>query len=865
MENNEQCMNLQFQFLIMKYFEDEDVCHSTDELSFLMAPNMKNIGLTESDGEKFSAVLDAIIELLINDYAALQKVDGEYKKGLTEDYDYHMFDVVNGIATAFQIEIDKNDFLFTEAYEKLDAAVADKRCIFTEKDKSDFIRLYNYHINNYKEYDSPLTTEAQLEYLVARVFQNKKVGSRVTTEEIYKALEPNFQRWIAKDRTRTEADFHALIDGSLETLSNVNLQVNVVESVKVRYGKETRLEKPEKKKDDKEEGTPKGPQKEQEALLNKQLENITKNLSFTEHPFSFQDTIKWSPALKVWRSQDSLSDYWTYIVSLMEDQLEINRDEDDGSYGFTPFSWENILTSEDIFDIIDNSELVESSFNVDQLYRIGANIVKNIELYAVRVKDYETSIERIYLYEKNGHDVKKLSFSFMLSKQNDALQLKDIGAGIDSSNLAKLLKEIKDNYEQIPLQYMCQKLGWNGNAFVGAEMVGKQKYFLCRETNSLKVSSPAESSLRVWTDLCSKVIKDNVYGQIILATSFASALVEPLGKTTILMNLCGKSSIGKSTYEALATSVWSKPDDPRIHFSFSGTELGIIANLNDNFGVCVVIDDTSKSKLSDFTDFIYEVENSQSRARLGKDHQPEPVSYWKTSVLLSSEISILGGCNKDKEGVLRRLFEFHLQQGDLTKDAQQANEIESVVKDHYGVSGLAFVRFILDNGLQNDLEDMYAEQLEITRQKAGENGVEQGMAERSALILLAAQIANDALNLGFDLEAISDCLDQTVKEAVRKFEGNHRDFSREELQEIFNEILPDIQDKAIKIDDNYYHVLVDDFSDIEKNHEKEKNELRDLFNRYELTMTNKSGKDATHSITIDSHTKRVISIVKVVD
>lgn len=855
MENNEQfeqCMSLQFQFLIMKYFENKKTLHSVDELSALLAPNMEKIGLTEDSKEKFGEVLRAVIQLLINDFAVLQETDKpeQYKKGLDGDYDYHMLDVVNGIATAFQIEIDKKDFLFSDAYEKLDAAVADKRCIFTEADKSDFIRFYDLHINNYKGYNSSLTTEAQLEYLVARVFQNKKVGSRVTTEEIYKALEPNCQRWIAKDRTRTDADFHALIDGALKILSNVGRKVNVIESVEFCYGKERKSEsdKETKKDDDNKE--------------------VTMYLSSLKHPLSFKNVIKWFPTLKVWRSQDIFPDYWIYIISLMEDQLEINYDEGGGSYVFTPFSWENILANTDILYIVDSiksvTERFEESIDSNQLYQIGKDSIKDTKLYVVRVKDFETEMERIALYKKTGTDIRMLPFSFMLSRQNDALQLKDIGAGINAPILAKLLDEIKKNYDKIPIQYTFQKLGWNGDAFVGAEIVGKKEYPLFRDEKSLHVSRDKERSLQAWVELCSKILKGNVYAQIILAASFASALVKPLNRKTLIINLCGRSSIGKSTFEALATSVWSKPDDSRIYFTFDGTELGILAKLNDNYGVGVVIDDASKGKLTDYSSFISEIEESTSRARQGKDHHPEPESHWNTCVFLSSEISILDQCNKEKEGVLRRVYEFHLQQGELTKDAQQANEIDMVTKKNYGVAGLKFIRFIIDNDLQNDFEDMYAEQLEITREKAGESGVEHGLAEQSALILMAAQIANDALGLEFDLEAIADCLAQTGKEAIRNFEGNLKEFSREELREIFNEILPDIQEKAIKTDDNYYHVPVKEFTEIEKKHHKEKDELRDLFNRYELTKTDKGAKATSHTITIDSNQKKVISIVKVV-
>lgn len=845
MENREQflqCMQQQIQFLILTNFEIAGSKFSVDDMTNLIAPQMAQINL-ETNIEQFRPVIESEIQILSKDRHAIKMTDksGIYTKGLEGDYSDCIIDLVRGISNAFQIDdIDKDDFLFSEAYQKLDAATASKKCIFSDKDKSTFIKFFDNYMNDFIGYESELTTNVQLQYLITQVFQSKKIGSRVTTKEIYRALEPNCKIWLAKDHTKTESDFEALIDGTLEQMACVQEKVNLTgNDVTVNY---------------------KAIKTEEEST-----EDILKQFHYEQHPFVLENPIKWYPAFNVWRAQDSFQDYWVYIISLMEDQLEMDHEEDDDSYGYTPYSWNYILTDNDISNLIEHAKSVDRIINDHHLYRIGESLIPKGELYAARLKNFETGAEQINLYKRNGSETKRLSFSFMLSQQNDATKLKDIGLGIDAAILGKLLQQIKTNYESIPVQYACDKLGWNDNVFVGSEMIGEKKYYLSPDFCALKSSSSKENSLQIWTDLCRKVMKDNIYAQIILATSFASALVKPLDKTTITMNLCGKSSIGKSTFENLATSIWSKTDDPKIRLSFNATEMGIIAELNDNYGACVVIDDTSKSKLTDFTDLIYEIENSQSKTRLGKDHKSEPESYWKTTILLSSELSILDSCSKDKEGTLRRLYEFHLKQGDLTKDAQQANEIDAITRANYGVAGLAFVRFIFDNGLQNDLEDMYAVQLEITRQKAGENGVEQGMAERSAIILLAAQIANSALRLGFDLESIADCLAQSVSEAVQNFEGNHREFSREEIRNAYNEILPDIQEKAIKVDENYYHVPVKEFAEIEEQHKKKKNELRDLFNRYELTKVDKGARATAHTITYESKQYKVISIVKAVD
>ena len=844
MENRQQflqCMQQQIQFLILTNFEIAGSGFSVDDMTNLIAPQMAQIN-SDANIDQFRTVIESEMQILSKNHYAIKMTaeSGIYTKGPEGDYSECIIDLVRGISKAFQINhIDKDDFLFSEAYQKLDAAAASKKCIFSDKDKSMFIKFFVNYINDFIGYESELTTDVQLKYLITKVFQSKKIGSRVTAEEIHRALGPNCKIWLAKDHTKTESDFEALINDTLEKMACVQEKVDLTGNVTVNY---------------------KAIKTEKESIV-----DFLKQFHYEQHPFVLENPIKWYPAINVWRAQDSFQDYWVYIISLMEDQLDMDHEEDDDSYGYTPYSWNYILTDNDIFSLIEHAKSVDRIINDHHLYRIGEGLIPKGELYVARLKNFETGAEQINLYQRSGSKTEHLSFSFMLSQQNDATKLKDLGLGIDAAILGKLLQEIKTNYENIPVQYACDKLGWNNNVFVGAEMIGEKKFYLSPDPCNLKASSSTENSLQTWTDLCRKVIKDNVYAQIILATSFASALIKPLNKTTITMNLCGKSSIGKSTFENLATSVWSEPDDTKIHFSFSATELGIIAKLNDNYGVCIVIDDTSKSKLTDFTDLIYEIENSQSRARLGKDHKPEPESYWKTTILLSSELSILDSCSKDKEGALRRLYEFHLKQGDLTTNAQQANEIDAITSANYGVAGLAFIQFIFDNGLQNDLEDMYAEQLEITRQKAGENGVEQGMAERSAIILLAAQIANNALRLGFDLESIADCLAQSVSEAVQNFEGNHREFTREEIKSIYNEVLPDIQKKAIKIDEDYYHVQVKEFAEIEEQHKKKKNELRDLFNRYELTKVDKGARATAHTITYESKQYKVISVVKAVD
>jgi len=79
MENSKQfmqCMDFQFQFLVLKYFETKDTHLSVSELYDLIAPSMANSGLMEGNEAKFHEVIEAEVQMLSKQYAAIRGLPG---------------------------------------------------------------------------------------------------------------------------------------------------------------------------------------------------------------------------------------------------------------------------------------------------------------------------------------------------------------------------------------------------------------------------------------------------------------------------------------------------------------------------------------------------------------------------------------------------------------------------------------------------------------------------------------------------------------------------------------------------------------------------------------------------------------------
>lgn len=609
--------------------------------------------------------------------------------------------------------------------------------------------------------------------------------------------------------------------------------------------------------------------------------------------------LQYCPDIQRWRPLKNISLYYTFLANTLDTSFSAN--EFNGC-----------------FQCIDNKEIEEaqeSNQDIDPLevYTQPVGLIHegsdSTKLYAVRVQTMETHEETVRFLLKNIYGTQLLPTAVAMDVKTNMTQLKRLGINVTAQNLPDIVKSLNDNYEKIPLFYAIERLGWyDKESFVAANLIGGKgkTYPLFDQTSLLSNGTLAE-----WREIAREATKERILPQIVLCAGFASVIVGALHNKCLLINLCGKPGIGKTTFEGLVNSIWSKPFDRKIYTTFDGTDYALVSKLNENYGISFVLDDTSKGDQKNYSRLIYQLYDGTSRDRLGKDHQLEESKYWSTSIFLSSENSIFQKCFVEESGVLRRLIEFEVNKGDLTIDGEQAKKIDKGISRNYGYAGLELVNYIFRNGLQYDIEELYQNQLASVRQYIQNRqselqidlsvwgGAIDTLASQIAVLLVTADLVKQSIALDFDqivspnlIPAEGSC--EIVEKILNVF-NNARQILEESdsdvvptdaINELYEHIRnvgkkthwkihsnnPNEKDKSavyqgVHEGTDYYHIphgeidaFISEYNKKPANSPLDKRELLQRLNDLGLLKTLKNRLE--NAITVDRKTYKVISIKK---
>ncbi|WP_024834002.1 DUF927 domain-containing protein [Ruminiclostridium josui] len=420
--------------------------------------------------------------------------------------------------------------------------------------------------------------------------------------------------------------------------------------------------------------------------------------------------------------------------------------------------------------------------NLDRTYQIkveggtvGVDIVSNI------------TTEKEYYRFVFAKDDGRISDPVRVSRNelNKVTMLRNLGNDWDGSVTDALRVSVEEKYKEIPVKYeysegygwQCYEIEGTGEIgqvyFNGSSIVGLYKeYPLADNEYHLKKAGNLQNCI----DICNNVMNDKTYTQIILASSLASVIAGALNLKTVIINIEGKTSQGKTTIMMLCASFWSNKEDKNISTSWYNTDNALVSMLNGNEGVLFIIDDTSKGERKDYTSIVYDIENGTSKGRLNRMFEVDNQVSWHTIVLSSSETSLYAKCDETKKGLLRRLVEISVYPGDLIDNVETADEINRVIDKNYGHIGMEFVNYLFKEGLHNNefegLRELYNEEKRKLQDRVGADGIYKGIAEKLATIMLAAKVAKNSMDLQFDIEEMEDAMIEIIKINAEKFKDS---------------------------------------------------------------------------------------------
>ncbi len=262
-----------------------------------------------------------------------------------------------------------------------------------------------------------------------------------------------------------------------------------------------------------------------------------------------------------------------------------------------------------------------------------------------------------------------------------------------------LMNDYRECQQANRIEYCHTQLGWY--TYRG------QEYFLydqtkigntlskCTRTN-FRFTSGDESKYR-------QFLAETVYPEPTLALALSIGYAAPVVSRlrdyadtgTIIVNLCGASSTGKTTVEQLLVSPFACPTESNkdgLIRTFHATSNAIFAGLDGVCGLPIVLDDVTTNPNIDLPNLIYTLASGEQKGRCTSEGTlRQDGNGWHGVVVISSETPIQEHFSQN-QGLKVRVLQ--TQGITWTPDAKTAELIKRTVKGNYGFTGRDFAEFV---------------------------------------------------------------------------------------------------------------------------------------------------------------------------
>ena len=231
---------------------------------------------------------------------------------------------------------------------------------------------------------------------------------------------------------------------------------------------------------------------------------------------------------------------------------------------------------------------------------------------------------------------------------------------------------------------------------------------------------------------------DSVPVRMILAASFASVLVEPLGRLPGWVHMVGKGTTGKTISLRLASTVWGKAEvsDGWMR-TMNATKVGmeVLAGFAHNLPLCLNELQTIQND-KDFAERVYSICECTGRLRGSRSGGLQRSYSWRLMAISCGEQQIV--TDADREGANSRVVEIFVDKmlfGDPAKGEPQ-KFCNDVLDKSYGHAGKMFIQ-----GLKTEsMADLSQEFVTATTALIAK-GKAPKQADTGALLLIADRLA----------------------------------------------------------------------------------------------------------------------------
>lgn len=403
--------------------------------------------------------------------------------------------------------------------------------------------------------------------------------------------------------------------------------------------------------------------------------------------------------------------------------------------------------------------VVKTDYNQVLMQSVDTIVCSHPILPVERLINVDTNTEKVKLgFYKDKKWQYVIAEKNTLASKNKILQLANTGIDVNESNAKELIIYISEllalNTETIPVNKAITHLGWIEEGFI--PYTKDYKFDGDRSFESIFKDIKEKGDIEVWTNALRELRKNEVI-HFIIASSFASVLIEKLHINPFIVHLWGKSGTGKSVSLIVAMSIWGNPAIGHLVKNLNSTNVGferISAFLNNVPFACDELQ-AVKSKYSNFNELIYSLTQGEGKSRGTAEGGIQEQLKWNCAFLTTGEEPITS--ETSKEGVKNRVIEIE-ENNTLIENGQ---ETVTTLISNYGFGGKIFLEKIPTD------EELQRRHKEIT--KKFENTGTKKQTNAIATIILADEIVSKHI---FEDTALSieDCMkffSKDVDEAER--------------------------------------------------------------------------------------------------
>lgn len=403
--------------------------------------------------------------------------------------------------------------------------------------------------------------------------------------------------------------------------------------------------------------------------------------------------------------------------------------------------------------------VVKTDYNQVLMQSVDTVVCSHPILPVERLINVDTNTEKVKLgFYKDKKWQYVIAEKNTLASKNKILQLANTGIEVNESNAKELIIYISEllalNTETIPVNKAITHLGWIEEGFI--PYTKDYKFDGDRSFESIFKDIKEKGDIEVWTNTLRELRKNEVV-HFIIASSFASVLIEKLHINPFIVHLWGKSGTGKSVSLIVAMSIWGNPAIGHLVKNLNSTNVGferISAFLNNVPFACDELQ-AVKSKYSNFNELIYSLTQGEGKSRGTAEGGIQEQLKWSCAFLTTGEEPITS--ETSKEGVKNRVIEIE-ENKTLIENGQ---ETVNTLINNYGFGGKIFLEKIPTD------EELQRRHKEIV--KKFENAGTKKQTNAIATIILADEIVSKHI---FEDRALTteDCMkffSKDVDEAER--------------------------------------------------------------------------------------------------